>query len=283
MNSLIHTFEAETCPRVWLAAAQFLSGQPARSAYNLVLAARTPAVLTPADFAIHDCVDDFLRTHGRPSVASVASTIFPANFYLQRGATGIYEDYVKVHPQLPRHWGMYAGRMLRKFAASEGKKRGSEINPLRILVEKMKKQVTGGRMRAVYEMNFLEDRELLELPIYDAVADARCTRGQPCLSHLSFKLVSAEQKLMLTVMYRNHFYVEKAIGNLIGLAQLLSFVAAEAGVRVGPLICHSTLAELDTGSWGVGGIAELMKECRAAESQARRPAGFLFVNNQSRG
>lgn len=263
---MIYTFEADTCPRVWLDAVQFLSGQPARSAYNLVLAARTPAVLTPADVAIHDCVDGFLRKHGHSSVASVASTIFPANFYLQRGANGVYEDYVKVHPKLPRHWGTYAGRMLRKLAASEGKKRGLEINPLRILVEKMRRQVTGGRMRAVYEMNMIEDRELLELPIYNAITDARCTRGQPCLSHLSFKLVSAEQKVRLTVLYRNHYYIEKALGNLIGLAQLLSFVATEAGVRVGPLICHSTLAELDTGSWGVGGIAELIKRCREADS-----------------
>jgi hypothetical protein len=59
-------------------------------------------------------------------------------------------------------------------------------NPLRILVEKMKKQVTRGRMRAVYEMNMIEDHELLELPIYNAITDARCTRGQPCLSHLKF-------------------------------------------------------------------------------------------------
>jgi hypothetical protein len=194
-------------------------------------------------------------------VATVASTIFPANFYLQRGATGIYEDYVKVHPQLPRHWGTYAGRMLRKLAASEGKNRGAEINPLRILVEKMKKQATGGRMRAVYEMNLIDDRELLELPIYNAITDARCTRGQPCLSHLSFKLVSAGQKVTLTVLYRNHYYIGKALGNLIGLAQLLSFVAAEAGIGVGPLVCHSTLAELDTGTWGVGGIAKLIEQC----------------------
>jgi len=267
LGTLIHKFEADTCPRVWLDAAQFLRGQPARTAYNLVLAARTPELLTPADGAIHDCVDEFLRKHAHSSVASVASTIFPANFYMQRGAPGIYEDYPRVHPRLPRHWGMYAGRMLRKSAAADGKNRGLEFNPLRILVEKMKKQVTGGRMRAVYELNMIEDRELLELPIYNAITDARCIRGQPCLSHLSFKLISAGQKVTLTVLYRNHYYIEKALGNLIGLAQLLCFVAAEAGVGVGPLVCHSTLTELDTGSWGVGGIAELIKRCRAVNSQ----------------
>lgn len=62
-------------------------------------------------------------------MASVASTIFPANFYMQRGANGVYDDYVKVHPKLPMHWGMYAGRMLRRSAASEGKNQGAEITP----------------------------------------------------------------------------------------------------------------------------------------------------------
>jgi hypothetical protein len=157
--------------------------------------------------------------------------------------------------------------MLRKSAAADGKYRGLEINPLRILAEKMKKQVTGGRMRAVYELNMIEDRELLELPIYNAITDALCIRGQPCLSHLSFKLISAGQKVTLTVLYRNHYYIEKALGNLIGLAQLLCFVAAEAGVGVGPLVCHSTLAELESGSWGVGGIAKLIEQCLETESQ----------------
>jgi hypothetical protein len=122
-------------------------------------------------------------------------------------------------------------------------------------------------MRAAYEMNMVESHDMLEIPIYAAETDAKRTRGQPCLMHLSFKLVPTQERVMLTVMYRNHYYIEKALGNLIGLAQLLSFVAAEAGVGVGSLICHSTLAELDSGSWGVGGIAELIKRCRAVDSQ----------------
>jgi hypothetical protein len=49
-----------------------------------------------------------------------------------------------------------------------------------------------------------------------------------------------------------------------GLVQLLCFVTAEAGVGTGPLICHSTLAELDSGSLGVDGIAGLTEDCREA-------------------
>jgi hypothetical protein len=46
-------------------------------------------------------------------------------------------------------------------------------------------------------------------------------------------------------MYRNHFYVEKLLGNLIGLGRLMSFVARETGLKVGALTVVSTHAEID--------------------------------------
>lgn len=260
MNPLIHTFEADTCPQVWLAAAEFLMEQPAQSASSVVLAARTPAVMTEAAFAIHDCVDDFLRSHGRLAVPTVAASIFPANFYMHAGAAGVYEDYLKL--PFPSRWGFYALRMLRKTVVSGSRNSIREINPLRILVNKIKGQLATRPMRAAYEMGMLEGDDLLELPIHDAGSDSRRTRGQPCLSHLSFKLLPNEHQVMLTVLYRRHYYVEKALGNLIGLAQLLSFVAAETGLNAGPLICHSTLADLDRGSWGLHGVEELLQQCR---------------------
>jgi hypothetical protein len=268
MTQLLHTFEADSCPRVWLAAAEFLNQQPSRSAHNMILAARTPGLLTAADFAICDCVDAFLRSHQRVPVATVASTIFSANFYMQRGAPGVYDEFVRLYPLMPRRWGHYADRMLRRSVVS-ARSHVREINPLRILVEKMKKQVADGRMRAVYEINMVEGWESLELSIYEAARDANCTRGQPCLSHLSFKLLPVEQKVALTVLYRHHYYIEKALGNLIGLAQLLSFVGAEAGVGVGALVCHSTLAELESGPWGVDGITRLIEDCRDAPAAAK--------------
>lgn len=42
------------------------------------------------------------------------------------------------------------------------------------------------------------------------------------MRHLSFKLAGkAEKKLLLTVTYRNDFYIDKLLGNLIGLPQPL--------------------------------------------------------------
>jgi hypothetical protein len=226
---LVHLIEADTCPQAWLKAVEYLSRNH-DAAYNLVLAVRRPEVLTPADFAIHDVVDGFLREHGRPPLSTIAGTIFPANFYLHGGTEELY-TYPQIYPRIPSQWGTYAIRMLRKSTYRKGNGQ-AEINPLRVIVEKMKKQLAGGRMRAVYEANLVEDTDYLELPIYDAECDARGTRSQPCLSHLSFKLLPRDC-VMLTVLYRYHYYVEKALGNLLGLSQLLYFVAEEPGLESG--------------------------------------------------
>ena len=120
----------------------------------------------------------------------------------------------------------------------------------------------------------LDADDLLEIPIYEMQNDGKRTRAQPCLMHLSFKLRANPPQVSLAVMYRNHFYIEKALGNLIGLAQLLSFVSAEAGVGVGPLVCHSTLAQLDTETWGVGGVANSFSSVvrKPKASGSSRPA-----------
>jgi hypothetical protein len=52
--------------------------------------------------------------------------------------------------------------------------------------------------------------------------------------------------LVLTAMYRNHFYIEKLLGNLVGLGRLMAFVARESSLKVGALTVVSTHAEIDT-------------------------------------
>ena len=50
---------------------------------------------------------------------------------------------------------------------------------------------------------------------------------------------------LITVMYRNHYYIEKLLGNLIGLGRLMEFAAAEGGITVGELTIISTHAIVD--------------------------------------
>ena len=68
---------------------------------------------------------------------------------------------------------------------------------------------------------------------------------------------------MLTAMYRNHTYITRCLGNLIGLGRLQAFVAKEAGLKVGSLTCISTHAELDIGKgWGINDARNWSSERR---------------------
>lgn len=259
MPELTYTIPAQTCPEAWVKAIEYLLNQPDREAYYLTLAIASPEKMTPNDFRVHDLVDTFLRVRDEPPIVTVAGTIFSANHYLREGAAGVFERFPQEFSKLaPHSWGVYSMRMVRK-AGREG-----TINPLEILVDKLKKHKQ--RMRAAYEINLTDqDDDAFELPIYQAKKDAKRLRPQPCLSHLTFKMYPGDA-LTLAVMYRSHFYLSKALGNLLGLAQLQSFIAAEVGLAVGPLICYSTHARLDTAPWNLTDARQLITRCREALS-----------------
>lgn len=268
MEPLIYPIQAQTCPVAWLRAVEYLLNQPKREAYGLVLGVESPGDMTPDDFKIFDLVDGFLRKTKQLPLTTIAGTIFPANHYLRSAAKGVYDDFPAEILQLPKEsWGTYALRMLRR----EGK--NGTINPLQEMVEKLKKY--HHLNRSAYEISVADDLEVadveagqvddrFEIPIYDTKDDFKRLLGQPCLSHLTFKVFEGNS-LRLTVMYRSHFYLTKALGNLLGLAQLQSFVAEEAGLAVGPLVCHSTHARIDTPP-GVRleAVKRLISSCRQA-------------------
>ena len=58
--------------------------------------------------------------------------------------------------------------------------------------------------------------------------------------------MSTEPGAAHTAVYRNHFYVARLLGNLIGLGRLQRFVAEKAGLEIGELTVISTHAEVDT-------------------------------------
>ncbi len=256
---MIHVVSGQTSVEAWVKAANLLWESPKRVAYNVILDVCDPVTLTDRDFAILQIMDAFLREHDAKPLNTVAGTIFPAGHYVRHGVEGVYERFPATYPKMEKGWGVYAMRILRRKG-----KNGEEINPLKILVEKMRRQLAGKRMRAIYDLGTI-DNEMLDIPIYAPSTDACQTRGrQPCLSHLSFKIMP-DDRLMLTVMYRYHYYVQKALGNLIGLGQLHKFVADQVGLSVGPLVCHSTYATLDNeGGWKVPELRALIDACNTA-------------------
>jgi hypothetical protein len=262
---LINHVEAKTCPEVWLKAADHLLKQPEFTAYSMILDIETPVAMTPADFRVFDQVDNFLRNHKQYPLVTVAGTIFPGGLYKTHGAEGVFEIYPKeVYAKAKESWGTYAYRLVRRVRQD-----GSEMNPLQVLVEKLQRQLkTTHPLRAAYELNAVDC--FADIPLYDPALDSTRTLSQPCLSHLSFR-IRGGTSLMLTALYRSHYYVEKTLGNLLGLAQLQAFVAKEAGLSIGPLICHSTFATLErkNGEWDKSDLEALIAKChKAAENKA---------------
>ena len=63
-------------------------------------------------------------------------------------------------------------------------------------------------------------------------------RGSPCLQYIEV-LWRRDGVLDLVAVYRNHDFLNKALGNFLGLGRLLNFIATESGKTPGRLVCHS--------------------------------------------
>lgn len=233
-----------SCARAWVEAASTIS--KSTEDYNVVIDVENPTVFDEKDNAIINLVDQFLRDHNAGSISTVANTIFPDRVYRAAGSANLYAEYLKVYKKLTtkKSWGRYFMRMIRRPLILGKKKIQVEdmpdentYNPLQHLINKLRTQKTEGPfVKAMHE-----------IAIYDPYEDrTRFSRGGPCLSFLSFKR-HPEKGLLLTAMYRNHSYITRCLGNLIGLGRLQAFVAKEVDVPVGSLTCISTRAELDTG------------------------------------
>ncbi len=271
---LIHPIEAATPTQTWLKAAKYLAQQKERMLFNLILGVHEPTVVAAEDFRVHDLVNAFLNDHGKQPLVTTAGTIFPGSLYLQGGAKAVFTEFPALYKKFKTQWGTYAGRMFSPTITSKGHERA----PLEVLIEKLKAQAAHGHMRAAYEAKVFDDSETCELSTYEPESDCDMTRGQPCLTHLSFKL-HQDKSVSLTALYRTHFYIEKTLGNLLGLGQLLSFVAEEAGLIAGTLVCHSTMAELDTvptkdgvKGWNQADIDALLLDCEAEYANLQHEA-----------
>jgi thymidylate synthase len=248
-----------SCARAWVAASLDVIAR-GDEAYNVILDVDDAFVHDEADNAAISHVNRFLVARDQNPIITVANTIFPQSLYTAHGAPTFYEIYLRDYDKLTetKRWGRYFERMTRHRTLQ-----GGIYNPLDYLVDKIRRQNKRARFKSAYE-----------LAVYDPLKDGRMLRGSQCLSFVSFKL-HPERGLTLTALYRNHTYITRCLGNLIGLGRLQAFVAKEAGVDRGPLTCVSTHAEIDTGTgWGLQDARRLVTEAAAiiARSEELVPA-----------
>ena len=244
-----------TLADAWLEAAEHLLVQPHWLDTTVVLHIEAPEKVRRADRAVADTLDRFLVSHDNHSHHTVAETIFPGYEFVRRGVDGVYKYPDEIFPRIDGHedsrwWGTYAQRILRRVDPD-----GNQYSPLADLIEKMRQT---SPVKASYEVGIA-----LDIATYSDDKHRSSRMGGPCLSHLSFKLL--DKKVHLTALYRSHYYVHRAYGNLLGLARLQSFVAKQVGVGTGPLVCHSTMAQLEVNKgWKKAEIEPLVRACRAA-------------------
>lgn len=220
------------CASAWREAVRAVDAQPGHAAYNVIVDVADPTSGSTIAHPGVAAVDAFLSTHAKP-IETVANTIFPASLYMRHGAPDFFDVFAKrVLPKVRRgeRWSGYYFERMTDHPVSAG----DPPNQLWNIVKRMK----DGNVTALNKY---------ELTLFDPVRDVdNSPYGGQCLSLLSFKVVpGVQRKLLLTAQYRNHYYVEKLLGNLIGLGRLMSFVAKEADLAVGSLTIVSTHAEID--------------------------------------
>jgi len=248
----------KTCAAAWLEAANAVNAAHGHEAHNVIMDVAEPLSESGADRRVIQLVDSFLRAKEAMPLQAVANTIFPHDLYTRHGVPKLYDVYENVYGHVKKKgdWGRYFERMIRRTTFD-----GKVINPLGNMIAKMKNHVhgSGKTFRNIYELTISDPT--LDIPIYDPERDAGPVMNRQCLSFLSFKL-DHESRLMLTAVYRNHYYIARLLGNLVGLARLMAFVGQEAGVRVGPLTIVSTHAEIDApGGGGRKDLNQLLTKC----------------------
>lgn len=262
----------------WLAAIDHLERNGGRY-LNMVLEIDSADAITPEDVQVIAAVDQALLNRGETSVLTVAGTIFPQALYKRVGAAKLAEHFLRIMAKAKKRntWGTYAMRLM----CRPGREPNTVINPLELLIGKLQRAASpdGRTVVSNYELGVMDacdlthdDAVFCDVPLYSPAHDAAMVRNQPCLMHLSFKLVD-KSEIQLTAVYRSHFYAQRALGNFIGLRHLMNYVAQRVGVRAGRLTCISTDAHLDLTSWGTASQARAaLASIRAAATPAAAAA-----------
>lgn len=246
------------CASAWREALRLVDSQPGHAAYNVIIDVANPVINATLSNTRIAAVDDFLTTYDK-SVETVANTIFPAALYRRYGFPAffdVFQDSVLKKVRRSDRWsGYYFERMIQYPTPS-----GEPPNQLRDIVDRLSNKDVSALNK-------------FELSLFDPVRDVdNSPYGGQCLSFISFKVIPGTEKtLTLTAMYRNHFYIEKLLGNLVGLGRLMDFVAREAKLKVGSLTVVSTHAVVDLPKLGTktttrADIAAMLAKFDAASS-----------------
>lgn len=224
----------QTLSTAWLAAVEYLL-EHGRQTFNLMVDVGDP---DPAliDHTTVAALDRLLAVTGRHPVATVANTLFPqALAEASADREALYQGYRRLVPRLRRldannRSGLYFQRLIDYPLRTDA---DAPTNQVEYVIRTLQRELDLDAPR----------RFIYEMPVYAPGRD-RSRGGFPCLSYVSFQLDG--DRLRMNAFYRNQYYIERALGNLLGLARLQRFVAAATGLEQGPFTMIAAHADLDS-------------------------------------
>lgn len=250
------------CVSAWREAVRHVDAQSGHHAYNVIIDVADPTARASMADPVVAAHDKFLLAWDQKPIETVSNTIFPASLYTRFGAPAFFDRFRdNIMPRLPRrsdNWsGYYFERMMQM-----PQKDGTDFNQLWDIVERIRDP----NVRALNKF---------EISIFDPTRDVdKSPYGGQCLSFASLKVIGkgTQRQIGMTAFYRNHFYIEKLLGNLIGLGRLMSFIGKESAIAVGPLTIVSTHAQIDQPRNGGANatradIAGLLQQCDQANAK----------------
>ncbi len=167
---------------------------------------------------------------GADDARDVANTLFPQRtFERTANRPDLYTRYLKAHDRARkflrgRHaWGTYFERLVRFPPVG--------VNQLERAIEKLNTWPQRNTTGLVFHLS-------------SPAIDSPRTRGGPCWQFAEI-LWNADDSLDLVVVYRNHDFFNKVLGNFVGLGRLLHFICSSTGKQPGKLVCHSVHAYSD--------------------------------------
>lgn len=222
---------------------------------------------------VQGILTDFLRSVGFDSPKTVANTLFPSALYhpelgQPKARERLYELAAagyKVGRRDPRNSsGTYFLRLI-----SCPSPLGGDVNQLEEVITRLEKELSNaGALGSAYELGIVHAGESPEfsgdLRVRVPGRDRRRI-GFPCLSHISLTFLNGQ--LHLSALYRHQYFISRAYGNYLGLAQLLEFICRETKCEPGEVSCIATQAGAEIGSrkgMGKGSLKDLLYRCRAA-------------------
>lgn len=239
------------------------------------------------DDHVRAIIDQELAAKGRraQSVETVAGTIFPSELYrdvgypwrpglapeeagaLDEAATELFDSYELMLPLLLTANGNKGGTYFSRMITWPGKEAGG-VNQLADRIRYLR----GHRSRGVTANNAADiaiggEADIPDQGLQVYAATDRRQRAFPCLVHIDLTLLSG--RLSMLAVYRHQFLLTKAYGNLIGLSDLLKFLAQQSGFDVGELAVQATLADDERGSYGGrAGVDAILDAARGGKAVA---------------